>query len=214
MRRFGLALIVVALVAAGCGDDGAGPTTTAAGSTTVPTTATTAGTATTTATTSPATTAPPTTSPAVFSVATHGTFPDPLGAAADGQGSGCVTGGDALPDGIWFGYAAAISADSISLDLACFFIGEAAVAAATADGAEAFDFYVRNQNPKLYTVPVALSATVHFLDASTGTIDLNLLAYSDWPVGLGYNPCPGEFCGMWLFVNGGVVTEVVEQYFP
>ena len=31
---------------------------------------------------------------------------------------------------------------------------------------------------------------------------------------MGYIPCPGEFCSVWLYVNNGNVTEVLEQYLP
>jgi hypothetical protein len=42
-----------------------------------------------------------------------------------------------------------------------------------------------------------------------------VLPFSDWPADpAGYTPCPGDFCGVWLYVNGGNVTEILEQYVP
>lgn len=42
-----------------------------------------------------------------------------------------------------------------------------------------------------------------------------VVPFADWPVDpTGYTPCPGDFCGVWLFVNGGEVTEILEQYVP
>jgi hypothetical protein len=38
----------------------------------------------------------------------------------------------------------------------------------------------------------------------------------DWPDtgGTRYVPCPGDYCAAWVYVNGGVITELVEQYLP
>ena len=47
--------------------------------------------------------------------------------------------------------------------------------------------------------------------------DLQPLRYdTEWPPDWerAYAECPGEFCGVWLYVNDGVVTEIVEQYVP
>jgi hypothetical protein len=38
------------------------------------------------------------------------------------------------------------------------------------------------------------------------------VAFGDWPTDPpGYTPCPGEFCTIWLYVNGGEVTETLEH---
>jgi len=75
------------------------------------------------------------------------------------------------------------------------------------------DYYIRNNNPALRTVPVATAATVYEIEAPT--IDFLTVAFADWPVDpTGYTPCPTDWCGVWLFVNGGEVTEILEQYFP
>ena len=209
MRRPATLLLTLTLFAAACGDDDA-VTTTAAITTTAVTVAgstTTAGTTTTAAATTTTTTAP------AFVIDTTDFFPNPLPGSDDANGSGCVTDSAALGDGIWFGFAAAVAGGTITFDLACFFTGAAAVAAATADGAEAFDFYIRNQNPNTYSVAIAGSAQVYYVDM-TGGPEPTPIALASWPTPASYVPCPGEFCAVWLYVNGGVATGIVEQYLP
>jgi hypothetical protein len=101
---------------------------------------------------------------------------------------------------------------TITFDLGCFFTGPAAVAAATADGEEAFDFYIRNQNPKTYSVPIAGGADVFIVDQVT--IVSSQIAAASWPSADSFLPCPGEFCAVWVYVNGGEATGIVEQYLP
>ncbi|OFW63602.1 MAG: hypothetical protein A2135_05875 [Actinobacteria bacterium RBG_16_67_15] len=218
MRRPATLLLTLVLVAAACGDDSATTTTaspetttTAAGTTTLATTTTAAPTTTVAPTT---TLAPTTTAPAVFyAVDPTDFFPDVFGAASDPHGSGCVVGADVLPAGVWFGFAKAVGGGNITFDLACFFTGAAAAAAATADGAEVFDFYIRNQNPKVYTVPISPSAEVWYVDMITGP-EPAPLPLASWPTSASYVPCPGDYCAVWLYINGGVATGIVEQYLP
>ena len=50
----------------------------------------------------------------------------------------------------------------------------------------------------------------------TDTIEVpfNPVPFADWPEDPTFSqPCPGEFCGVWLFVNDGAVTEMLEQFF-
>ena len=35
-----------------------------------------------------------------------------------------------------------------------------------------------------------------------------------WPHPDSFQACPGEYCSVWLYVNGGQATAVVEQYLP
>lgn len=223
MRRLALTIVLTLIVAA-CGDDGALTTaaTTTTGvvaSTTEPVPPTTTMVATTTTTTEPpTTTAAPTTTTTVpyYSVAWYGIFPDPLFAPANGHGSGCAPPGDVLPAGMWFGYATAFSAGTLTFDLACFFTGAAGVAAAAADGDPDYDldFYIRNMNPKLFTIDLDPGGTAYAIDASAPDVTPVAGPMTDWPAGTGYVSCPGNVCAVWLFVNGGVVTELVEQYLP
>jgi hypothetical protein len=165
-----------------------------------------------TTTTAPATT---TTAAPVYEVDEGSFFPDPLPGSDDAHGSGCVVPGGSmiLPDGIWFGFAEGIAPGVITFDLACFWTGQAAIDKATEDGEAAFDFYIRNQNPTNREVPIDGAARVWYLDA-TGDITLIEIAPNQWPHPSSFLPCPGEYCSVWLYVNGGRATGIVEQYLP
>ena len=138
----------------------------------------------------------------------------PLPGSAGAGGSGCAPGAGQLPDGVWFGYVPTIGATSVDFDLACLYVGDIAYAKGAEDGVEVDnDYYIRNVNPTLRTVPVAASATVYEIDGSS--IGFLTVPFADWPVDpAGYIACPSNWCGVWLFVNGGEVTEILEQYFP
>jgi hypothetical protein len=214
------ALALVALVVAACGGDDAATTTLAASITEAIAT-----TAVTTTTVAPVTTAATTTTVAttttaadVFVVDTVNWLPAVFGTAGGPNGSGCVVSGDVLPDGVWMGFAEAVSGSVITFDLACYFSGDAADTAANADyggsdGAEE-GFYIRNQNPKVFTVPIAPTAAVYSIDAAGPTWFPESIALASWPSGSSWLTCPGESCAVWLYVNGGVATGIVEQYLP
>ncbi|HSG78872.1 MAG TPA: hypothetical protein VLD62_04760 [Acidimicrobiia bacterium] len=211
----------------------ASPTTTTAPTTTTTTaptaTTTTLPPATTTSAAQPTTTAPPTTTTTappttttapptttttalVYPVDEGDFFPEPLAGSDDAHGSGCVVDpSQPLPDGIWFGSAESVFGGSITFDLGCFFTGAAAEAAATADGAEAFDFYIRNLNPVTYAVPIDPAARVWYVDADVVVTEIPL---PSWPTPASFLSCPGDFCSVWLYVNGGAATGIVEQYLP
>jgi hypothetical protein len=238
VRRTITLLTALALLAAGCGDDGGSllgptaptttvtteapsptgaPTTEATTSSEAPaptTTTTPPPPATTTTTTMPATTTTvPTPSGGPYLVDTTSFFPEPLPGSGRAHGSGCVVPGGSmtLPDGIWFGFAEAFAPGVITFDLACFWTGEAAIDAAAEDGEEAFDFYIRNQNPTNREVPIAGDARIWYLD---GTVSLTEITAPEWPHPGSFLMCPGEYCSVWLYVNGGEVTALVEQYLP
>lgn len=218
MKRILILTVLVALLAAACGDDSAASTTatttttTAATTTMAPVTTTTDAATTTAVVTTTTAAVTTTTTTIVYAVDSSSFFPDVLGSAGDPNGSGCVVNADILPNGVWFGYATSVSGATITFDLACFFTGDAAVAAATADAAEAFDFYIRNQNPKTYSVPIDGGADVFIVDPVT--IEETQISAASWPSGASFVPCPGEFCAVWLYVNGGQATGLVEQYLP
>jgi hypothetical protein len=186
------------------------PTTTA---TTTEATTTTAATTTTEATTT-TTTAPATTAPE-YTVANYGLFP-PVFAGTDAHGSGCAPGSPTLPDGIWFGFVTSVTTTAYSFDLACFWTGQAAIDHATANGDEAFDFYIGNDNPTLRTVTFDPAGTAYWIDASASDLTPQPIPMPDWPSNTGshYVPCPGQYCAVWAYINSGVVTELVEQYLP
>ena len=213
------------LVVSSCGDSNAEPvftpTSAAAGTAASSTTAPSSTTTTMAATTTPPTTAAvatttATTVPAapLFTIAFDGSswaFPAVLGNSGDSNGSGCSPPGDALPDGIWFGYAEGVAGGVLTFDLACYFTGAAAIAVSGPDCDTEFgDYCVRNNNPKVFSVPISGAADVFYIDGVT--LNLSPVAASAWPVSLSYLPCPGESCGVWLYVNGGSATGIVEMY--
>ena len=182
---------------------------------------------TTTTTVAPTTTASTTTTEAPPTTATTaGPFlteqplslapPAPLPGSDGASGSGCAPGAGPLPDGIWFGFGLVTGAAAIDLDLACFYFGDIAYTVGEADGEEvANDYYIRNRNPAIRSVPVASDAVVWTLGTFDGIGEHSELPYSDWPIpGPSYIECPGDFCLLWLYVNDGEVTEVVEQFVP
>ena len=71
-----------------------------------------------------------------------------------------------LPDGIWFGFVTAFTPGTLTFDLACFWTGAAAEAKALEDGEEAFDFYIRNKNPRTFPVSIDGAARFWYLDAT------------------------------------------------
>ena len=154
MHRLALMVLVLAVLAAGCGDDNVFGTTTAPSTTgttdsTLPTTAPTSSSTTeppsttsTTSTTSTSTTSTTTTSTTtttapetVYLVDPAHFFPPPFPGSGDAHGSGCVTPGfDALPNGVWFGFAEGVGGGHLTFDLACFFTGTLACEAQIEDG--------------------------------------------------------------------------------
>lgn len=149
-----------------------------------------------------------------FTVATYGLFPPVFTGSNEAQGSGCAPGTDTLPDGIWFGYVRSVKDTSLSFDLACFWVGQAA-ADHSGDEEVADAYYIGNDNPQLRTVPRDPSGTAYWIEANAGLAP-QPVPMADWPVvgGNQYVPCPGQYCGVWLYINGGVATELVEQYVP
>jgi hypothetical protein len=230
MRRIPILLLLLLLAA--CGDDSgtgwtsttpvtAPSTSTTAGPDTTGTTGTTIVTTTseTTTTAAPTTTVAPTTTAATqYTIDTATFLPPVFGAAGDPNGSGCILYGDVLLDGVWFGFAKAVSNGVITFDLGCFFTGAAADAAANADyggtdGAEE-GFHIRNQNPKTFPVTIAPTAQVYYVDQAGPTWFPELIPLASWPSTTSWLPCPGDSCAVWLYVNGGQATGIVEQYLP
>ena len=107
----------------------------------------------------------------------------------------------------------AYDATGISFDLACWYTGEAAVAASAEDGEESpppNDYYVRNENTQLRLLGVSAATPVTWYpsgdpnDAVAGT-------YADWTVFLDGQ----EFRNaVWVTIASGTVTEIEEQWVP
>jgi hypothetical protein len=124
-----------------------------------------------------------------------------LPGAGSNYGSGCSPGSNTLPDGIWFGDIAAADSARVEFDLMCFGPGEGPGT-------------VTNSNPKLRTVSVASGAVAYHADSSQG-IGWYPVPYMTW-LTLTPDPgfCPASGCPVWLYVNDGKVTEIVELLFP
>jgi hypothetical protein len=204
-----VSLLAVGLLFVSCGDDATAPT--AAAPTTTEDPARTETPVSTTAP-SPATSAPTTTErPA----AAEFRLPPPPaeGSASPAPwGSGCAPPGDTLPDGDWFGFLEGLEGGpepGITFDLSCYFDGEDAELAATDDAYPylplEFTPYVRNQNPKVFGVPVSSAATVE--DHNLG----DRVPFLDWvstvspesgcAVTSGFAACP-----VWVRVDDGAVV--------
>ena len=226
-------LLLAVLVVVGCGSSGDTITTEPAAQKTTTTTAVTTTTisrSTTTTlpiTTTTVTTLPTTTVPGAedrYVVGEPGVFPrpdttsGPLPGSEGAGGSGCAPDTTSLPDGIWFGFVTAKADASITFDLACFFFGPIAIEEGANNGVvDGDEIYIRNANPTFRTITVDSSVLVYeYFEDLTDTIEVpfNPVPFADWPEDPTFSqPCPGEFCGVWLFVNDGAVTEMLEQFF-
>lgn len=195
VRRTALVLVTAAAVLAvtACGDDDTAATTTTAESST-----TTAGETTTTAGET-TTTAAETTTTAGGELGDEPPFHD------DGpSGSGCEPGRDELPDGWWYGDLIVPPGVGLSFDLACYYVGPAAEAAAAERGDEVTnDYYVVNDNATERTITIADGATASCVEMGTAVEMVDCTppdVAGDWNV--------------WIRVVGGEVDRMVEQYAP
>lgn len=129
-------------------------------------------------------------------------YPESLTGSDEYLGSGCSPGSAALPDGVWFGFIVAAAATSVDFDLMCI---------APSNGEDG-PLMITNASSRLRSVPVARTAEV-FAIAPDGY--WMLMPYIDWyrdPGREGF--CPPDGCWhVWLYVNDGHVTEVVQIWF-
>jgi hypothetical protein len=135
-----------------------------------------------------------------YAVTTPGYDVASLPGSGSNYGSGCSPGSNTLPDGIWFGDIAAADSNRVEFDLMCYGPGP--------EGGT-----ITNSNPKLRAVPVASGAIAYPIDGSHG-LDWYPVAYMTW-LTLTPDPgmCPPGGCSVWLYVNDGKVTEIVELFF-
>jgi hypothetical protein len=164
---------------------------------------------TTTTTGSPSTTAAPR-----FRVEGPSLFPpEPLPGSDGASGSGCPNN---LPaDGVWFAYVEEVAPAAVGVVSGCLYFGDIAWEKAAEVGEEAPNdvWIVRGDQP--ITVPVAAGARAYtIVTPPDSELTIEPVAFGEWPDPLGYTPCPGEFCTVWLYINGGEVTEILEQYLP
>ena len=106
---------------------------------------------------------------------------------------------------------------TITFDLIQFFTGDAATKAAAEDNEESpppNDYYIRNVNPRLRTLPVAADApiTVNVLAAqttgsATKDVSVTLAKLASYFPNSGTPP-------FWIVVEQGQVTRIAQQYLP
>ena len=106
---------------------------------------------------------------------------------------------------------------TITFDLIQFFTGDAATKAAAEDNKESpppNDYYIRNVNPRLRTLPVRAGApiTVNVLAAqatgsSTKDVSVTLAKLASYFPNSGTPP-------FWITVEQGQVTKLAQQYLP
>ncbi len=138
----------------------------------------------------------------------------PINEQADG--SGCTPAStDTLPAGRWYGFITDANADELSFDLACWFTGTAAEAAASEDGAESpppNDYYVRNDSDRLRTHVVSSATQVQWLPEPGNPESAEVLAYLSW---LKQGPERLDNAGYWITVeNESRVIGIEEQFVP
>ena len=124
-----------------------------------------------------------------------------------------------LADGRHPVYLKTVDSDqrTITFDLIQFFLGEAATKAAAEDGEESpppNDYYIRNVNPRLRTLPVAADApiTVNVLAAqstgsSTKDVSVTLAELASYFPNQGTAP-------FWITVEQGQATRIAQQFLP
>jgi hypothetical protein len=106
---------------------------------------------------------------------------------------------------------------TITFDLIQFFTGDAATKAAAEDNEESpppNDYYIRNVNPRLRTLPVAADApiTVNVLAAqttgsATKDVSVTLAKLASYFPNSGTPP-------FWIVVEQGQVTRIAQQFLP
>ena len=208
MRRLlvGAAVLsVVALAGCGGGSDSASSSTTTAAPATTTTVATPA---------TPTTTITPVVPTAPF------TIPVPTDGVS-ANGTGCAPPpGDTLPDGIWFGnlQSVDVGASTVSLDLNCFFSGDAANHAAAADGETEIpvpdDYYIRNKVKKIYVLPtVRKRRGVHPSRINGGNPNPTAAGNGPAAVASMLSQFNNSWIG-WLQISGGKVVAVQQQFVP
>lgn len=130
-------------------------------------------------------------------------------------GSGCSPGATGqLPDGRWFGYRTSSDGESLSFDLACWFSGRAAEAAAAEDGEESpppNDYYIRNLDDRERLVPVDPSAVATWLPSPGDPSSATTISYSEWNAAQLDRPLRP---GIWLTVRAGMIVAIEEQFQP
>jgi len=160
-----------------------------------------------TTTTQPSTTTQPR-DPAAFTVDPRSMVEPPAQPGSRGAlGSGCTPGSSQLPDGIWVGWVGDATQVSVEFDLACMH--------PTPEEPS-----ISNHSSQFRSVPVDPAAVVY--PVLTDGLIGEPISYDTWRTGP-----PGSFCDsvlitpslpsgcpVWLYVNLGAITEIVEFWLP
>ncbi len=139
--------------------------------------------------------------------------PQPANSTAP-SGSGCTPQTSTLPDGQWFGQLKAVdtTAGTLGFDLECFFVGDAANAAATADGQTEVpvpdDVYIRNESSAVRTQQAVTDVAIGILGSGGASTDYEPTAHGLSAAG------PLIDHGVWLEVKDGWVIAIQQQFFP
>jgi hypothetical protein len=167
---------------------------------------------------------PTTTVPVRYTIAEYGMWPPSFTDDPSIYGSGCSPKSDVLPDGIWFGFVRDIDATTITFDLACL----ADPPAAGPEGQENSPWSIINGSDRVRAVPVAETTLVvcELADCDRGELQgagdvPEILEYVDWithvvgfletwPQATEWSGGGGVGVHVWLYVNDGLVTEVLE----
>ena len=130
--------------------------------------------------------------------------------ADQAQGSGCTPGVTSLPDGVWFGFAESWSTSQIAFDMACWWTGAKAMEVGLANGFEdAYDYYITNDNPTVRVITVAGDIPAIKAGWEDGVFTLSEVIADPAGSRPTNHPYP-----VWIYVNGGVVTQLAVQYIP
>ena len=123
------------------------------------------------------------------------------------------------------GYVTAvdIAGRTVTVDVIQFLTGADAVAAHAEDhpddpGGPPNDYYIRNVNPQLRTLPVATEVVVSVIWLGSGGTDTESITFEELPGYFAGKPEPAGpyewWAPFWLTVRGGQVTGIDEQYIP
>jgi hypothetical protein len=147
---------------------------------------------------------------------TIGSSPAPSDQAASASASSEPTPTAVLPDGRSpvIVTAVDVSGRKVTFDLVELYLGTQAAVEWKKDHPGATEVpplnghYMRNNNPKLRTLPVAPDVVVKVLDQYGDPVPGTVLPFDQLP---GYRGLHGVF---WITVKDGVVTMFEEQFFP
>ncbi len=114
-----------------------------------------------------------------------------------------------------------VNASTITVDVIQFLTGDDALAAYAeehpGETRPPYEYYIRNVNPRLRTLPAAsdVAVTVLWLDSD---IDTENIAFDELPAYFATNPGTQSkyewLLPFWLTVRDGQVTAIEEQYLP